>query len=499
MVLGAAGVLAVVALGSTLFTSAEEDSSVQTVDAPDGWCDVLAAPPEVDPAAVEPSRGFDVVLYLDPSTTPEQLELLRALVEADPEVTEVVRFDQAAAFEEFQDLFESTPGMIDSVQPSHLPPSLRVQLVEGVDPQAVADRYRDEANVRESIVAPDLSSARFVDLLVGPVLLLGPLPEGEIGAGLVGTGVIARDSEQLVAFQDLAPSEVRPATATLAAAVVGTGDEAQPMTSEQGAQLFAAATEVAQAAQRHCGMHVDAEVGDEAGGAAPGITAEVAGVEGPGDLCGLLAEGWPILDTLVGDADYAIEVFDSSAVTPDEVAARLDDDPEVEQVERLDGEAANDAYGLQVLWRGGVPWDSANAGTLTVFRVYVPDPATWQAVTLADLDVYPVAVAPAERSLLDHLVMPWLGVPEPSETPEAMVLAEPIDATAEQLAPVVEAAPEHLRADLQLLVDALLGDQPLQLEPARAAWAAAQRVADDAASGCALTPGAGIGIVGDAP
>jgi hypothetical protein len=492
MAMGAVAVLAVVALGSTLFTSAEEDSSVQTVDGPAGWCAVLSEPFAAASTTLgsAPSRAaYDVIVYLEPTTTPERFEQLRQQLEADPEVAEVVPFDQQASYDEFAQLFADSPDMIESVSPSILPSSHRLVLAEGVDPTAVVQRYQDEADVAE--VADVGGSGRFVDVLVGPVLVLGPAAPEAASSSWAGTSSPETDA-QLAAFEDLAPSDVEAPARTLAAIARGEW-EVDATGTDQATALYDAAVAVAAGFERHCGIDAEGEAsvdpGTEPAGEGPGAGAEVVAELGPGDYCGLIAARWPIRNRLLGDADWVVEVPEGADASADEVAVRLGSDPDVERFERLDGEAANDAYDMRALWFMGTPWDLDNAAPPTVFRVHVLNPAAWAAATLEGLDVDLVVDAPAEQMLLDQLAQPWVGATEPGPDSLQPIWGEPIDATAEELAPVVAAAPEDLRRDLQVLVDTALSDGQLALEPARAAWAAAARVAAHAAAACDLEVG----------
>jgi cell division protein FtsX len=98
----------------------------------------------------------DVVLFFDPATETGVIEVVRAEVEARPDVESVRYLDQDAAYEEFVELFADSPELVATVSPELLPASLRV-LVQEDDLERVdelASAFEDAAGVRDVVVDP---------------------------------------------------------------------------------------------------------------------------------------------------------------------------------------------------------------------------------------------------------------------------------------------------------------------------------------------------------
>lgn len=135
----------------------------------------------VDNATQRWEGGIEFVVFMNAEASSAQLQAVADDLDTSPEVNSVTFFDQQDAFEEFKDLFEGTPELIETVQPADLPTSFRVVPVD-TDPDAVAqlaDRFESSAGVREVVSAQEtirniesLSNLVSLFVLVGAVILL---------------------------------------------------------------------------------------------------------------------------------------------------------------------------------------------------------------------------------------------------------------------------------------------------------------------------------------
>ena len=99
--------------------------------------------------------GIEFIVFLQPESTQEQKDSVRADLEANPDVREVHYVDQDETYEEFKRIFEGQTQLIETVTPEVLPPSFRVEPVTK-DPdvvQALGDTFRAKAGVYEVVFA----------------------------------------------------------------------------------------------------------------------------------------------------------------------------------------------------------------------------------------------------------------------------------------------------------------------------------------------------------
>jgi cell division transport system permease protein len=97
-------------------------------------------------------RGdVDIIIFLTPEVTDDQVDALQSLLDDNPEVREATYVDRDEAFEEAQDLFEGEPVMQDLLRPEDVPTSFRVKPtnpdIESV--MALRSGFEGEAGVLE--------------------------------------------------------------------------------------------------------------------------------------------------------------------------------------------------------------------------------------------------------------------------------------------------------------------------------------------------------------
>jgi cell division protein FtsX len=77
------------------------------------------------------SPGFDMVVYLESSATPAQVQAIEGQLLADPDVTTIVYSTADDSFQRFTCMFAADPALVESVQPGTLPAVVSVDFVGG--------------------------------------------------------------------------------------------------------------------------------------------------------------------------------------------------------------------------------------------------------------------------------------------------------------------------------------------------------------------------------
>jgi hypothetical protein len=142
----AVGVLAVlvIILAVAVITEDESDDATATT--------TTEAPSAAEVAGVVADEN--IIVFMQPNATEAQIDDVRALLDDDERIEELVYCDQDCAHEEFQELFADDPDAPE-VAPGLLPPSFRVELVDGDDAHAVGDPLDREPGVREVAYPPN--------------------------------------------------------------------------------------------------------------------------------------------------------------------------------------------------------------------------------------------------------------------------------------------------------------------------------------------------------
>lgn len=81
----------------------------------------------VDKLAGKFRNDVQIIIFLRPDVTEEQVEAIRASLEENPEVAEASYVDREEAFAEAQELFADQPTMRDLLRPEDVPTSFRVK------------------------------------------------------------------------------------------------------------------------------------------------------------------------------------------------------------------------------------------------------------------------------------------------------------------------------------------------------------------------------------
>src|SRR4051812_14833255 len=126
--------------------------------------------------------GIEFVVFLNPEATQDQIQAVGQDLQDNAGVEKVTFVDQQASYEEFKQLFSSSPEMVDSVTPEILPPSYRVVPVDK-DAKAVellGQQYQGKPGVKDvafasaTIRAVQSLASRFtVGIFVVAAVLLG--------------------------------------------------------------------------------------------------------------------------------------------------------------------------------------------------------------------------------------------------------------------------------------------------------------------------------------
>lgn len=95
-------------------------------------------------------RGdVDIIIFLTPDVTDEQVDALQRSLDENPEVREAEYVDREEAFAEAQELFEDQPTMLEVLRPEDVPTSFRVKPTNPDIESVVALRnvFRSQAGV----------------------------------------------------------------------------------------------------------------------------------------------------------------------------------------------------------------------------------------------------------------------------------------------------------------------------------------------------------------
>lgn len=101
--------------------------------------------------------GIEFIVFMNPDVSEEQDAAVRSDLESSPQVADFAYIDKEQAFEEFQELFADTPGMVESVTPEILPPSYRVE-PRDADAEAIValgQTFETKPGVREVVFAAE--------------------------------------------------------------------------------------------------------------------------------------------------------------------------------------------------------------------------------------------------------------------------------------------------------------------------------------------------------
>lgn len=101
---------------------------------------------------------IEFIVFMNADATAAQDDAIRSRLTNNPEIADFTYVDQQAAFEEFQELFEDSPDLIENVTVDVLPPSYRVvPLNSDADViEALADQFRSQPGVRRVVLATDV-------------------------------------------------------------------------------------------------------------------------------------------------------------------------------------------------------------------------------------------------------------------------------------------------------------------------------------------------------
>lgn len=135
----------------------------------------------VENATARWQGGVEFIVFMDPYAGSVEIDQVRDKLQADPRVADVVFVDQAAAYDEFTELFKDEPGVLDAVTVDEVPASFKVVPVDASS-QAVGSlvtSYEARPGVYDVVAALDvvktlerLSAALTTGALVVAGLLL---------------------------------------------------------------------------------------------------------------------------------------------------------------------------------------------------------------------------------------------------------------------------------------------------------------------------------------
>lgn len=107
------------------------------------------------PGAVWGEPGHDLIVFIDPDASDEEIMSLQHVIEADATIDTFTFVDQVEAFEEFGELFADNEEIIAKVEAEVLPPSYRLTFKPSTELATDIEVWRDLAGVQRVIEAPD--------------------------------------------------------------------------------------------------------------------------------------------------------------------------------------------------------------------------------------------------------------------------------------------------------------------------------------------------------
>jgi cell division transport system permease protein len=99
--------------------------------------------------------GIEFIVFMNPTSSEEQLNSVRKGLEESPEVRNVEFVDKAAAYEEFKSLFARQPELLDAVDQNAMPPSYKVAPASSDADviSALGKEFENDPGVREVVFA----------------------------------------------------------------------------------------------------------------------------------------------------------------------------------------------------------------------------------------------------------------------------------------------------------------------------------------------------------
>lgn len=129
----------------------------------------------VDNATQQWEGGIEFIVFMQPDAPAEQSDAVQRQLEESPQVESFKYVDQDATFEEFKQLFQKTPQIVDEVTPEILPPSFRVVPVDksAVTVEGLTSNFEQQPGVREVVAAYEsIQTIRDVSSILGIGLLI---------------------------------------------------------------------------------------------------------------------------------------------------------------------------------------------------------------------------------------------------------------------------------------------------------------------------------------
>ena len=102
--------------------------------------------------------GIEFIVFLRPEVTPEQRDAVQRDLDENPNVQDFTYVSKEEAYEEFKELFKTTPEMVESVSAEVLPPSFRVvpTVADSAVIESVGRQFQQQPGVSEVVFAKDV-------------------------------------------------------------------------------------------------------------------------------------------------------------------------------------------------------------------------------------------------------------------------------------------------------------------------------------------------------
>ena len=104
-------------------------------------------------ATIQWQGGVELEIFMQPNASPGESAAVERQLSQMGDVKSFKYFDQQMSYQEFKKMFANQPTMVDSVNPSDLPPSYRVVPAQASDAGAIGTQFTNYPGVKQVVYA----------------------------------------------------------------------------------------------------------------------------------------------------------------------------------------------------------------------------------------------------------------------------------------------------------------------------------------------------------
>lgn len=157
----------------------------------------------VSTATLRWQGGVSLAIFMNPGVSSNEQQAVKAQLATDPRVGSYYWMNQTSSYAEMRKLFANQPDLVQSVQPSDLPPSFRVRLRQASMAQAVGDQFKSDPGVQKVLwpgqeIATMESVTRVLQIIFLAVAVILLLSAGVLILNTIRMAIFARRREVAV-------------------------------------------------------------------------------------------------------------------------------------------------------------------------------------------------------------------------------------------------------------------------------------------------------------